>query len=1102
MTPESLLDPPVDQIGGPRDGEPNGSQLQEVPKDNERETTSQDEEEKESSGAQDDEDAENENEDENLDETTNVYDDDDDAADGDDNTTDDDYKDPYQLKEQDNTELIEQASAAALKDAIAMKRSDSVLSEDSGLKSVESENELEETTIPRDVPLLSPLAGTNNRRVSHASARYMEEASFEASLIGPNHHHLAPSGRRGRQDTKSTTEDVDAMMSVGSLDSLLEDTKLSDREEGESVDKGFGTERRSSERGIFQGCENKDWDDSPPLATIDSAPSDDTDSGIVASDDFSNVLEACGLVIPLATSRYADDVVLLHAIFHDFCQPPLDIESVERVLEMERCLDHRAIALPMDVMIHKPSKVLVKLLGPPIFRVPKEFALALFRILLRLLTGDNDAEYNREMLTSCSWYNDTFTSEPMDRQTILTRQRTHSTSSLKRQDSFSDKSFNRGSAARKAGQMYNMVRLQRNWSGAVGQVCSLLDTLLENDKYDYLLAPVIRFLGLLCTGGVSVDELRHMLYLANEGTPNPRARLLLVRALKVATEGASRSSVLIGKASPRSFFSFGYCQGLRRTISLEKSPWPFRNDFGMALWFRAEHFSESSVLLRAEDGSGSGIEVSLLPLDTASTSATTPTVLAVSTLSEGKPSQFIMVKSCLLLPRVWYHVAIRHTRSRLKGVFSLGSREQVSIMLDGKIMVTEPLKFPNIKESKTSELTLTLAKKFDGQTGALYVFHDNVSDATFRALYEVTAGTSGVVQKRASAHDEWDSRRGVIAKKSKMLDLVMRRDDVENIVLVQKATAKEASSVVVDLENGDDSYDSNPLSKAAFNSRVYVVWDPRRTAGDMALELHSGAHARMESENVRPWLVEGAQDVVSSIGGVQALLPVFRALLSGDIEKSWDNSASNVIESSLYGNSVLCSLVPDLFSLLASFLREHNENAREMLRCGGIDIIEQLLQQNKKLGQGGLRRPSGSLVSSLSVFSSLSNLLMDSLLELRSACSHYVGLETKVFAQLLFNLPLWFGGLGPGIALYPTLLPVLSSVTRSNPEKVRDCVGTKDMIQLLKEVIESEVGVLNSFLFWFVDIVVSHSRSLALRIKYRLREVTLSLREKQKSGES
>jgi hypothetical protein len=1079
MKPESLLELPVDQNCGTSDDQPNDSQLQEVAEDH------PDEEKIESSDAQD---VENDHEDENLDEIENIHDDDDDDDDDDDatkddgnanddddddaanddgkaNDDDDDYEDLYQLKEQDTTELIEEATAAALNDAIAMKRSDSVLSEESGVKSVTSEDELEETTIPHDVPLASPLAGTSNRRISRASARYMEEASFEASLVGPNHHHLAPSGRIGRQHTESKTEDVDVMMSVNSLDSLLEDAKLSDGEEESVDDKGFGTERRRSERGVFQGCESKDGDDFPPLATIHSGPSDDTDSGSAASNDLPKVLDACGLLKPSESSRYADDVVLLHAIFQDFCQPPLDIESVERVLEMERGLDHRAIALPMDVMIHKPSEVLVELLGPPILRVPEEFALGLFRILLRLLTGDNDAEHNREMLTSCSWYNDTFTSEPMDPQTMLTRQRTHSTSSLKRQDSFSDKSFNRGSAARKAGQMYNMVRLQRKWSGAVGQVCSLLDTLLENDKYDYLLAPVIRFLGLLCTGGVSVDELRHMLFLANEGTPNPKARLLLVRALKVATEGASRSSVLIGKASPRSFFSFGYCEGLRRTISLEKSPWPFRNDFGMALWFRAEHFSESSVLFRAEDGSGSGIEVSLLPLDSISTSATTPTVLAVSTLSEGKPSQFIMVRSCLLLPRVWYHVAIRHTRSRLKGVFSLASREQVSIMLDGKTMVTEPLKFPKIKESKTSELTLTLAKKFDGQTGALYVFHDNVSDATFRALYEVTAGTSGVVQKRASAHDEWDSRRGVIAKKSKMLDLNMRRDDVENIVLVQKTTTKEASSVVVDLESGDESFDNNPLSKAAFSSRVYLVWDPRRTIGDMALELHSGAHARMESENVRPWLVEGAQDVVSSIGGVQALLPVFRALLSGDIEKSWVNSASNVIGSSLYDNSVLCSLVPDLFSLLASFLREHNENAREMLRCGGIDIIEQLLQQNKKLGEEGLRPPSGSLVSSLSVFSSLSNLLMDSLLELRSACSHYGGLETKVFARLLFNLPLWFGGLGPGIALYPTLLPVLSSVTRSNPEKVRDCVGTKYMIQLLKEVMESEVGVLNTFSF-------------------------------------
>jgi hypothetical protein len=113
---------------------------------------------------------------------------------------------------------------------------------------------------------------------------------------------------------------------------------------------------------------------------------------------------------------------------------------------------------------------------------------------------------------------------------------------------------------------------------------------------------------------------------------------------------------------------------------------------------------------------------------------------------------------------------------------------------------------------------------------------------------------------------------------------------------------------------------------------------------------------------------------------------------------------------------------------------------------------------NKKSGVMNACSPSSSLMAALSTFPTLSTLLMESLLELRSACSHYVGLETKVFSSLLFNVSLWFGP-SQGVSLYPSLLPVLSSITRNNPEKVRDCVGIRDMIHLAKELVEFEVRI-------------------------------------------
>jgi hypothetical protein len=770
-------------------------------------------------------------------------------------------------------------------------------------------------------------------------------------------------------------------------------------------------------------------------------------------------LESCGLcAMPEIPSRFSKDVVILHSVFQDFCIPPIDLESVERVLEMEKGEETRAIPLPLDVVIHKPSKALINLLGPPILRVSRGFALGFIRLLVRLLTNETDKDYNRETLRSCVWYDDTFNPGQKSLATTLTRQRTSSTSSIKKQSSFSEKSFNRGSAARKADQMYAMVRLQRNWSGAVLQVYKLVESVVEDHRREYLWAPLIRLLGLLCTGGVSVFELRQMLALTTRVTAAPKAQLLLVRALNVAAEGASKSSLLVGKASPRHFFSFGYGPGMSRDISLRQTP--FKNDFGMALWFRAERFCDSSALLRSLNEMGSGVELSLIPVNNKTIDDMSAAVLSVSILEAGKVVHCIKVTGCVLLPRVWYHVGLRHTRSRLKGVFSLASREQIAIMLDGKTMLTEPLKFPQVHDSNGSSLTLTLGANFDGQTGGLYLFHENVSDATFRALYEVTAGTSGVIQRRASAHDDWDSRRGDIARKSKILDLSMRKDDMDDIVLSQRISPKETllSATVIDLEDDVEGHENNPLSKAAFNSKLYLVWDPMRIEGNVALELHSGAHVRMDSENVQAWSLEGAQDVIGSIGGVQALLPVFRSLLSGDIEKRWTHPMDDSAATSLFDDFVLCSLVPDLISLLASFVRDHNENAREMLRCGGIDIVEQLLLSNKKLGTGTQRKPASSLVGSLSIFPALANRLIDSLLELRSACGHYIGLETRVFSRLLFNLPLWLGGTSRGVSLYQCLLPVLSSVTRSNADKVRDCIGTKDLTYLLKELVENKVG--------------------------------------------
>jgi hypothetical protein len=262
---------------------------------------------------------------------------------------------------------------------------------------------------------------------------------------------------------------------------------------------------------------------------------------------------------------------------------------------------------------------------------------------------------------------------------------------------------------------------------------------------------------------------------------------------------------------------------------------------------------------------------------------------------------------------------------------------------------------------------------------------------------------------------------------------------------------------------GDDGQEDSDipveLAKGSFGSKLFLVWDPRRVEDQVALELHSGAHVRIDPDKVKAWHVEGAKCVIASIGGVQALVPVLQSTLAGNIEKNWPGLC---IEGDKVGErhkqrerEKSYILVPCLIDLLSAFLRDHGENAREMLRCGGIDILEQLLVSNKALSESHVTE---TLMTVLTLYSALSRRLVTSLLGIRSACSHYTGLETIVVSRLLFNFQLWFSATsrGCGVALYGTLLPVLSSLSRRSPRKVRDCVGVRPMIEQLREYTSAE----------------------------------------------
>ena len=691
------------------------------------------------------------------------------------------------------------------------------------------------------------------------------------------------------------------------------------------------------------------------------------------------------------------------------------------------------VELPIDASLsvaiaQKKSVVSLLCSKEVLLELPKHFQLAFFRILIRLLTNETDEEYNEACLFTCEWWEQeedeswdvthpsSFSelllqskdlgapAETVTTTTSSFQARTHERiqkirktrqtldQQRKRHSGLLDtlqKQSRQHFLIKQPNQLYTIVRFrsgcvwntQKGENGANQAVTCILDlfqSILDDEQSHHLLAPVSRLLGLLCTAGISVKELRRILALAGDSIPSKgpslrRAafdRLLLIRALAVAAEGASPSSQLVGKASPRYFFSFRKSPGLTRTMK-SLPAWPFRNDFGVAFWFRAENFdgAEYPKLLNCRAPDGGGIEVALVPLDQDSK----VTVITVTTFDSNAQHetgvQCVILKGCLILPRVWYHLAIRHTQSRLKGVFSLGARQSLSIIVDGKVLLTEPLKFPNITYSEvetttpssllglrrttnTTTLTVQFGADFEGQTGALYLFNDNISDATLRALHEVTAGTKGLGKQDLLNDNTWDSIRGDF-KQTRASVVEIATVDAAEIAMTSSNRDKEheildpTNASIVDLgeEEGGTDFPVE-LTKGALGSKLFLVWDPKRTEGMVTLDLHSGAHVTMDTDKVQTWYVEGAKNVIGSIGGVQALLPVFQSILSGEVEREW-HVLRRALASDDFDYQVAYSLIPNLIRLVSSFLRDHDENAREFLRCGGIDIIENFLIANK-----------------------------------------------------------------------------------------------------------------------------------------------------------
>ena len=615
------------------------------------------------------------------------------------------------------------------------------------------------------------------------------------------------------------------------------------------------------------------------------------------------------------------------------------------------------------------------------------------------------------------------------------------------------------------------------------------------------------------------------------------ARLHILRSIRYAAEYSNQINgsgmLLMDKPGPRTFFSFGKSggkltsgnRGLSATFQTSNTiNWPFKHDFGMACWFRAESFSAfhdnrtsskvdddddddavNVVLFSARAQNGAQIEVSFKSHSvesggsdggSSSTAATLIVTVTDATIndSSARPKQRkVRLVGCVLSPLVWYHVAVRLSRPRLSR-FSLApftiSKDEVSIFLNGKLMLREHMKMPQFPESggagsgslagsigntfgsfssSNNEPTkipfeISFLSNFDGQAGSLYVFKDRVSEETIDALYRETISSSSSSMSldqsnNYSSHfgsfvDRWDTNHGKLNSLTKAVSVASMHSELRDVVLPNYSMfigEYPSSRIILFDLVGEDDIDSKDipmgLSRGAFGSKLLVVWDPCRICDGTLIDPHSGANVTLE-DRASSWSFESLRDTIESLGGISRLLPLFGILQEQlALSDNGENEEGRRSVSRGITNEYPSMIIPSLVFLISSFIREHEANSCELYRCGGINVIEKLLNDNKRqdLEEGTTYR--------LGMSPTIAEYNASALLDLWQASRLNFALETTIFSRLVFNVPLLLGGLSKakGISFHCLYLPILSEITMMNGDKVRDCIETGELFDLVNE---------------------------------------------------
>eukprot|EP00981_Chlorochromonas_danica_P013809 scaffold6861_cov248-Ochromonas_danica.AAC.12 len=603
-------------------------------------------------------------------------------------------------------------------------------------------------------------------------------------------------------------------------------------------------------------------------------------------------------------------------------------------------------------------------------------------------------------------------------------------------------------------QPYDIIRFQFNdmipTSSESPVVVKLLMRLLEIMSKDSrmlsLTKRVIHLIGITASVGISVQDMKKfMMFLRSPSSIS----LSILQALNTMIK------VDIGhiKASPRSFFSFG---GPGAGIHVHIPSFPFQREYQFMTWFRVENFDSDASndnqhkaqqhhsmghhhgakafnsnhesaqhLFLWQNPSHKGLDVYL---------ENNNLMVAVSNHSKAEPT-IIKITGQPLRKGVWYHLSVRHSKPRV----ALFSSDELSISLDQIVVYQDVVRFPNLGNLIDTEFHVGL--NFDGQMSPIYLFQEALSPVAMEAL-------------------------------------ICMDGQLESDLLESNLININFNHVAGDLLSSVTSPDRK---QHGILEKLTMAFHPKRCFGQFVLDIHSGRHARM-SNITQPWHMINPRDLLSTMGGVNCLLPLFPRLLvenenlsinnashnssmysieltpiagskrlSGDRESiealgyglgtSMVNTGDDGYASTYLDYTVIQSFrsrneefqgdgsISLLFNILAKCIHNHRPHQLEILQFGAIELIEYAI----------------SCVPPEIMLAEGEKAVL-ALLQLKSSSASLPQLELRVAKLLLCNIALWSGA---SFAFLSSLLPLMLAAIKAQSETFLRLLGIKPFLDAL-----------------------------------------------------